>query len=204
LTPSSAAAREHDRFLEHILPIRTTSGFTVHSNDGVMDPLTALSLAGTIVQFVDFAGKIIRGAKHLYKSTSGALSGNDDLEERTKILSDLATKLKQPIQPPLCGAAAKDASDPSPNPVYAILQDLCDKCGREADQILTRLQGLKVNGKHRAWKSFQLAVKAAWAQREVEEISKRLSDYQKLLEMHVISTIRYASPGETYPEANTD
>jgi hypothetical protein len=169
-----------------------------------MDPLTALSLAGTIVQFVDYASKIIRGTKHIYKSTSGALSANKDLEERTRALSDLATKLKQPVQPPLYDASAKAASNLSPDSAYPILQDLCKKCGEEADQLLARLEGLKVNGKHRVWKSFQLAVKAAWAQREVDEISKRLSEYQKLLEMHVVSTIRYASFLETYGRTNTN
>jgi len=169
-----------------------------------MDPLTALSLADTIVQFVDYASKIIRGTKHIYKSTSGALSANKDLEERTRALSDLATKLKQPVQPPLYDASAKAASNLSPDSAYPILQDLCKKCGEEADQLLARLEGLKVNGKHRVWKSFQLAVKAAWAQREVDEISKRLSEYQKLLEMHVVSTIRYASFLETYGRTNTN
>jgi hypothetical protein len=163
-----------------------------------MDPLTALSLAGTIVQFVDFANKIIRGTKHIYKSTSGALSANEDLEERTRALSDLNAKLKQPVESCLYDASAKVPSDSS----YTILQDICHKCSEEADQLLARLEGLKVNGKHRLWKSFQLAVKAAWAQREVEEISKRLSEYQKLLEMHVVSTIRYAGFLEKYKRTN--
>ena len=104
-----------------------------------MDPLTALSLAGTIVQFVDYASKIIRGTKHIYKSTSGALSANKDLEERTRALSDLATKLKQPVQLPLSYTSAKASSDSSSNSAaYTILQDLCNKCGEEADQLLAR------------------------------------------------------------------
>lgn len=36
-----------------------------------MDPLSALSLAGTIVQFVDFSCKLISQTRKAYKSTTG-------------------------------------------------------------------------------------------------------------------------------------
>jgi hypothetical protein len=45
-----------------------------------MDPLTALSLAGTIIQFVDFGCKLLAEGKELYKSTTGILTVNEELE----------------------------------------------------------------------------------------------------------------------------
>lgn len=160
-----------------------------------MDPLTALSLAGTIVQFVDFAGKIIRGSKTLYRSTNGALPANEDLETRTKYLADLAIKLKQPLElhpypPPEYAASTTPSDNVSPIATHDALRELSGRCASEAENLLIRLEGLKINGKHRVWKSFQHAIKSAWAQREVEEISKRLSEYQRILQAQIMSTLR--------------
>jgi hypothetical protein len=51
-----------------------------------MDPLTALSLAGTIVQFVDFGSRLFTDSREFYKSTTGTLKANEVLE---LIISDL-------------------------------------------------------------------------------------------------------------------
>jgi hypothetical protein len=44
-----------------------------------VDPLTALSLAGTIVQFVDFWSKLLLSGRELYKSGTGSLTVNDEI-----------------------------------------------------------------------------------------------------------------------------
>ena len=38
----------------------------------VLDPLTAIGLAGNIVQFVDFSSKIVGKANKIYESVDGA------------------------------------------------------------------------------------------------------------------------------------
>jgi hypothetical protein len=60
-----------------------------------MDPLSALSLAGNIVQFVDFGLKLLSGAVELYKSPSGTLAAHHELELVTTDLSALVIKLRQ-------------------------------------------------------------------------------------------------------------
>lgn len=45
-----------------------------------MDPLTALSLAGNIIQFVDFGGRLLGGAGEIYHSAEGSLKVHDELE----------------------------------------------------------------------------------------------------------------------------
>jgi hypothetical protein len=57
-----------------------------------MDPLTALSVAGNIVQFVDFAIRIVAKGNYIYHSSDGYL------EMVTEDLLLLTKKPKQPAQ----------------------------------------------------------------------------------------------------------
>jgi hypothetical protein len=59
-----------------------------------MDPLSALSLAGTVVQFVEFGGKLLKEGRELYRSTTGSLTVNDELELVVVDLQALVAKLK--------------------------------------------------------------------------------------------------------------
>jgi hypothetical protein len=57
-----------------------------------------LSVDGTVVQFVDFGIKILRGTYGIYKSTTGALQDNEELEIVTRDLALLAAKLRRPLR----------------------------------------------------------------------------------------------------------
>jgi hypothetical protein len=52
----------------------------------MLDPLTALSLAGNIVQFVDFSTKLLAKGHELYKSADGTSVGYSELEAIAKDL----------------------------------------------------------------------------------------------------------------------
>lgn len=56
-----------------------------------MDPLSAVGLAGTLVQLVDFSSKIVKEGHELYKSGSTAI--NVQAEAATRDLLQLTTKL---------------------------------------------------------------------------------------------------------------
>jgi hypothetical protein len=45
-----------------------------------MDPSSALAVAATVVQFVDFIGPLVSGTYEIYKSASGHTQRNDDLD----------------------------------------------------------------------------------------------------------------------------
>ncbi len=59
-----------------------------------LDPLSALSVAAAVVQFVDFSAKIVSKGKQLYKSPGGVLRENEQTETVTKRLQNLAQNLK--------------------------------------------------------------------------------------------------------------
>jgi hypothetical protein len=62
----------------------------------MLDPLTALSVAGNIVQFIDFSTKLIAKGHELYNSVDGATVGNAELEVIARDLQDLNGRLQSP------------------------------------------------------------------------------------------------------------
>lgn len=144
-----------------------------------MDPLTALSLAGTIVQFVDFGKKLLTDCRDLYRSTAGVLDASEELELVTLDLRALAKKLQNADF-----SAARRAEQ-------ATFKGICDKAAKIAEELLSRLDGLKVKGSERGkWQCFKQAVKAAWSIDEVKSLEERLSTSRKALETHVLFSIR--------------
>jgi hypothetical protein len=61
----------------------------------VLDPMSAVSLAATIVQFVDFSSKIVSKGYHLYKSADGVLPENERLRYVITDLKSLNSKLQR-------------------------------------------------------------------------------------------------------------
>ncbi|KAF7935388.1 uncharacterized protein EAE97_008295 [Botrytis byssoidea] len=59
----------------------------------MLDPLSALSLAATIVQFVDYGSKVISDATELHHSSEGALANNLELSTIIPDLSSISNAL---------------------------------------------------------------------------------------------------------------
>jgi hypothetical protein len=161
-----------------------------------MDPLTALSAAGTIIQLVDFGSRVIFGSCSIYKSAGGALPVNEELEITTRHLTILASKLRRPLQSRHLPASQGQ------NAQLKALRDLCDGCLEVADELLVRLEALKAEGRHQKWKSFKQAVKAAWVQKEVDALHQRLCNFRRSLETHILAGLRYELWYHTSPNAN--
>ncbi|KAG4418327.1 hypothetical protein IFR04_008536 [Cadophora malorum] len=151
-----------------------------------MDPLTALSVAGTIVQFVDFGTKLLTHATELYQSSRGTLRSNDEIELVTTDLRGLITKLRQPCH------SERDIELSSDDVLQqATFQKLCDEATKLAEELVERLDKLKVrNGKNKIWHSLKQAIEAVWSEKEMAEIRKRLLSFRDALETRVLFSIR--------------
>jgi hypothetical protein len=62
-----------------------------------MDPITALSIAGNVVQFISFGSDLFSKGREIYKSTTGTLSTYEQLELLTTDLRSLVIKLRQRV-----------------------------------------------------------------------------------------------------------
>ncbi|CZR58688.1 uncharacterized protein PAC_08580 [Phialocephala subalpina] len=139
-----------------------------------MDPLTALSVAGTIIQFVDFGSKLFDHSVQLYKSSQGSLKANEELELVTGDLQCVVTKLRGSFSTvPTENVSSFSITDDEHRRNFLTI---CDEATEIAHELLLRLNGLKAeDGNNRAWKSLKAAVKAAWSKDEIKSLRQRLS-----------------------------
>jgi hypothetical protein len=162
-----------------------------------MDPLAALSLAGNVIQFVDFGSRILGIADELYHSASGALAVNDELEFVTNDLRTLVTKLRNSLH----------ASDIQTDPdgkfeiPWGGFKSLCDKSACVAEELVTKLENLKVKdddeytqgqNKYRKFRSLKMALKNLGSKTEISALAERLSKLREGLETRVLLSIRLA------------
>lgn len=149
-----------------------------------LEAVAALSLAGTIIQFVDFSSKIFSKSRELYESSSRALTVNEEIEKAVEELNTLTVKLEQPLnQSGSSPSSRRPVEDPA-------LNELCGTCRKIAKELQTRLNALKGQGKHQRWDSFRQAIKGAWAEKDIDALMKRLSILREALEMHILVNIK--------------
>ena len=132
-----------------------------------MDPLSALGLAGNIVQFLDFTWNLITETKRIVTSADGVSYENrlletimDDMQELTKSIA------------------------PSPNSSPQ-LKKLAAECAAISSDILSALASLKAKGQHTHWDSFLLALKQSWRKGKVEKLASRLGRAHSQLSSHM-------------------
>jgi len=145
-----------------------------------MDPLSALSLAATLVQLVDFTSKIVSKGYHIYKAADSALPENATLEYIVTDLQNLNARLMHHDR---LSCATKDEQ---------ALEDLSTSCTMIANEVVSRLNKLKVAGdiKYRKWKSVRQALKSVWNKEELDAMATKLSEYRNQLEFHVLLSLK--------------
>jgi len=172
-----------------------------------MDPLTAVGLAGTIVQFVDFSSKLLLEGRELYKSGSAEL--NLQVEAATKDLLEFSIKLQRLVSDPDVNIQATDN--------VIALGKLCEECSELAYELLARLDQLKSNVDlpsslsndatkrdkqiwliklkdqkkrvERMGTSLRLAFRSMWSAEELKEISARLEKYRGAIHTRMVGLL---------------
>ncbi|KAH0543092.1 hypothetical protein FGG08_002606 [Glutinoglossum americanum] len=139
-----------------------------------MEVLAAIGLAGNIIQFVDFGGKLISKTAEIQKSSTGALAENINIETATDDLALLSTKLHD---------SANSAGDTA-------LQELCQSCNAVATELLTVLDSIKVHGGQNKWKSFRKALRSVWSKEDIALLEKQLARFRDELNLRVAVDLR--------------
>ncbi|KAE8454648.1 hypothetical protein EG329_000271 [Mollisiaceae sp. DMI_Dod_QoI] len=154
-----------------------------------MDPLTALSVAGTIIQFVDFGNKLLTSSMQLYKSSQGSLKAYEELELVTGDLQSVVAKLRRAssIVPEQATPAATEEFHREKD----VFLEICDQTANIAQELLDRLKTLKVksNG-YRALESLKAAVRTAWSKDEISSLKGRLSILKDSLQSRSMVSIQ--------------
>lgn len=121
----------------------------------MLDPLTAISLASSVVQFTDFGIRLVTGTIELYYSADGANAERSSLESKTTQVRNLADQVIYPLE--------HDDDDGPSSKHKEELKRLATSCKELASDLLSVLDGLKVKrpaGPGRKFESFRKAVAA--------------------------------------------
>ena len=134
------------------------------------ESLAALSLAGNIVQFIDFGYRLFSKSRKLYRSSDGVLAENVELENIANSLTALSKGL------------TVGSSQTQPESIdYANLTLLAKDCESIATELLEALGELRVKDPQKKLQCFCTALKRIWRSERIENVSKRLERSSGLL-----------------------
>jgi hypothetical protein len=145
-----------------------------------LDPITAVSLAGTVVQFVDFSAKLISKGYEIYNSADGTFVENRELEVVAHSLQRHIGTLSRSSREVVSPATADEIA----------LKELCEACQSVAGEFLDALDRVKVRGSNRKWKSVQQALKSYWSQEKIEGLEKRIARFKDQISFNLLGMLR--------------
>jgi hypothetical protein len=148
-----------------------------------MDPLSALGLAASVVQFVQFGGSLVSKSHQIYTSSEGKLTSNVECETATTRLVALSEQLKDSL---------RNASSVGISADELAIEALCNDCIVISKELLVRLNKLSADEgqRRRKWKSFRQALKSVWSKEDIDKIVRRLVTVRQELDSHLIVSTR--------------
>jgi hypothetical protein len=145
-----------------------------------MDPMTVVSLASAIVQFVDYITKLVNAASNIHHSASGASLGNQNI----KFVVSKVKALSLRLDPPRTGQPTDDEQ---------ALCRLAAECRILSDQILGLLEKIKPKDPKSKRQSVWSAIKTMWNDREKKELVQRLQNCRSQLELQLNFLMGFSS-----------
>ncbi|KAI0545976.1 hypothetical protein F4679DRAFT_559496 [Xylaria curta] len=144
-----------------------------------MDALSALSIAGTVTQFVSFTGDLISKASELHGSANDATAEVQNIDSVYTTLLEFSYGLKN---------ATRDLSELESNLEAARLLGLVAECQRDCDKLLDITRTLKTEAGHKTWyHCLRKAIESAWRLPEIHLLDERLQRTQLTLVLLICS-----------------
>ncbi|MCJ1251945.1 hypothetical protein MMC30_009183 [Trapelia coarctata] len=143
-----------------------------------MDPFTALSLASSVAQLIDFGSKVILNAREI--AHSGSSVSVEHLSIVTKDLVEINSSLEQQLK-------SRTDQGISLMKEEQALHNLTGQCREVADELIDCLDKLKLQShKTDRWASFRAALKTIWSKERIDNLTRRLSDFREQLALRVL------------------
>ena len=145
-----------------------------------MDPLNALSVASSVVQFVDFGRQLLSASYEIYRSPSGISSKNVDLGTISKDLTDLVAQIKEKVGPSASIRLDKSTAEYR----LAEISKECEMILKEFKEALEKL-GTQRRSEKTAFEmargAILIALKDVWSASTVDRMRKRLENQKERL-----------------------
>lgn len=146
----------------------------------MLDPLTALSIASSVLQIIDFGRKLVSQTQEIYQSASGATKDNVTSGEITKDINFLYKDLR-----------GKNETFQRLGSDDIALGKLVDSCMEQAEKLIEVLAVLVVPPDAKQWKSFKNAIQSARHKGEVNTIEGRLFKIQRQIDSRLLKMMKY-------------
>ncbi|KAK5136970.1 hypothetical protein LTR08_001477 [Meristemomyces frigidus] len=159
-----------------------------------MDPLTALSVAGNVIQLISFAHELVTEGSKIYQVVDGVVVENKDAETLATDLCKLNEGLTE-SQSQWIAAHKGQQLDPD----EMCLRDLCARCSDIAEELILQLQKLKVKDTgatsktdkiQRIARSGKQALLSAWRKDAREKLASRLEGFQREIDTRILFSLR--------------
>jgi len=148
----------------------------------VLDPLSALSLASNVVQFIDFGSKLISEIQEIRQSASGSTKENADF---------LFTAKAFRRQSDILFANLADRTSSSSLPLSrSALQEFVVPCRQVSDELIAILEDLKAMEPRKRLQSFWQALRSITKRRKIKELVAKMEILRKLVNSHLITILR--------------
>lgn len=148
----------------------------------VLEALAAVSLASSVIEFVDFTVKVISKGNEYYNSIDGNLEDNTELMTISENFVRLSKRLETSLVAlPDSGKLSEDEK---------ALKRVVQTCHDLALKLRTTLDRLKVSTNGQKWKSFRQALKAHWSKTEIDEPLNQLRLAREELIIHLLLVMR--------------
>jgi len=150
-----------------------------------MDGLSALSVAASVAQSIQFGSSLVSKSREIYQSANGLPIQQVEAALAARRLTDLSERIKVSRQVKSRGSQDVFTDDQA-------LEAICEGCISVSKELLSKLEKLKVEGskKYRKFKRFRQALKSVWSKEAVDEAARRLKAFQTELDVHLLVSLR--------------
>ncbi|CAJ2509260.1 Uu.00g142860.m01.CDS01 [Anthostomella pinea] len=156
-----------------------------------MDPISAVGFASSILTFVEFSSKLVRGTYELYQSSNGTTVENAHIGNVLSDLRGVTDELRNDAEP----------QDRHENE----LSKLARNCRDLSDELVELLGRLQLKEKDRRWQTLRVAWLNMTKQKSIESIEKRLGEYRAEIVLRLNLMIWYVDAHHTklvHPKAD--
>lgn len=149
----------------------------------VLDPMSAVALASSVIYFVEFASKLISKTYQYHESTDGTLAENKVQNTIASNLSNLSASLENSLEP--FDRSRKWSTNETG------LQKVTIECHEVANQLQRALNEFELGDGDRAsfLRSFRLALTALWGKQEMERLQRRLNEAREQVMIHLMVVV---------------
>lgn len=144
----------------------------------MIDPITGLSLAANVIQFVDFASKLISKGHEIYTEKPGARIREQELVLASQRLESLAKCLSEVLN--------KHPRSKALTASELALLKVSEECKTIAAEFQMKLQDVLSTVKKNAWASFREAFMSIWNSDELQQMERRLERQKLELVTHLL------------------